>query len=107
MDSRIEQLAKGLVNYSCAVKEGDKVYIHYIGKETTDLARQLIKEVYRAKGIPFVHFTDPKVQREILLHATKEQMELMAQIDCAEMSQMDCYIGVRGSDNVADRKSVV
>lgn len=106
MDSRIEQLAKGLVNYSCAVKEGDKVYIHYIGKETTDLARQLIKEVYKAKGIPFVHFTDPKVQREILLHATKEQMELMAKIDGEEMSQMDCYIGVRGSDNVAELSDV-
>ena len=106
MDSRIEQLAKGLVGYSCGVKEGDRVYIHYIGKETTDLARQLVKEVYRAKGVPFVHFTDPKVQREVLLHATKEQMELMAEIDAREMSQMDCYIGIRGSDNVAELSDV-
>lgn len=106
MDSRIEQLAKGLVNYSCRVKEGDKVYIHYIGKDTTDLARQLVKEVYKAKGIPFVHFTDPRVQREVLLHATKEQMELMAEIDSREMAEMDCYIGVRGSDNVAELSDV-
>ena len=34
MDERITKLAKNLVNYSCKVKPGDKVYIHYIGNET-------------------------------------------------------------------------
>lgn len=106
MDSRIKKLAEGLVNYSCNVKEGDKVYIHYIGKDTKDLARQLVKEVYKAKGIPFVHYTEPQVQREVLLHATKEQMELMAEADSLEMSKMDCYIGVRGSDNVSELSDV-
>lgn len=106
MDARIEQLAKGLVNYSCAVKPNEKVYIHHIGADTKDLARQLIKEVYKAKGVPFVHFTDPQVQREILLNASQEQMQLMAEIDGLEMSKMDCYIGVRGSNNVAELSDV-
>ncbi|UWP60462.1 aminopeptidase [Ruminococcus gauvreauii] len=106
MDSRIEVLAAGLVNYSCGVKAGDKVYIHYIGKDTKELARQLVKEVYRAGGVPFIHFTDPQLQREQLLHATKEQMELMAEVDALEMSKMDCYIGVRGSDNVSELSDV-
>ena len=43
MDSRIEKLAEILVNYSCHVQKGEKVYIQYIGKDTTDLARQLVK----------------------------------------------------------------
>ena len=81
MDERIVKLAKGLVQYSVKVKENDKVYIHYIGQDTEDLARQLVKEVYAAKGIPFVHYTEPRLQREMLLHATKEQLELMAQVD--------------------------
>ncbi|MGI6007014.1 MAG: aminopeptidase [Ruminococcus sp.] len=106
MDSRIKKLASSLVNYSCGVKKGDKVYIHYIGKDTKDLARQLVKEVYRAEGIPFVHYTEPQVQREVLLHATQEQMELMAEVDGLEMSKMDCYIGVRGSDNVSELSDV-
>ena len=29
MDERIKTLAKNLVNYSCRVKAGDKVYINY------------------------------------------------------------------------------
>ena len=35
MDSRIKKLASGLVNYSCGVKEGDKVYIHHIENSLT------------------------------------------------------------------------
>lgn len=106
MDSRIEKLAEILVNYSCHVQKGEKVYIHYIGKDTTDLARQLVKEVYKAGGVPFVHFTDPQVQREVLLHCTKEQMEEMAKVDAMEMDMMDCYIAVRGSDNVSELSDV-
>ena len=106
MDERIVKLAKGLVNYSCNVQPGEKVYIHYIGADTKQLARQLVKEVYAAGGVPFVHYTDTQVQREVLLHAAKEQMELMAEVDCLEMSQMDCYIGVRGAENVSELSDV-
>ncbi len=106
MDERIKKLAKNLVQYSCEVKKGDKVYVHYIGGSTRDLARALIKEVYAAGGVPFVHFTDPMVQREILLNCSKEQLELMAEKDAKEMSMMDCYIGVRGTDNVSELADV-
>ncbi len=106
MDKRICTLAHNLVNYSCKVREGDKVYIHYIGKDTSDLARALIREVYAAKGLPFVHYTDTKVQREQLMNCTPEQLTLMAKWDCEEMSAMDCYIGVRGSDNVSELSDV-
>lgn len=106
MDQRTQTLARNLVNYSCEVKEGDKVYIHYFGNDTEDLAKALVKEVYKAKGLPFVHNTEPRVQREMLLNCTEEQLKLMAEIDCAEMSQMDCYIGVRGTDNVSELSDV-
>ncbi|MGI6069267.1 MAG: aminopeptidase [Blautia sp.] len=106
MDERIVKLARGLVNYSCNVQKGEKVYIHYTGRDTKDLARVLVKEVYRAGGIPFAHYTDPQVQREILMGAGKEQLELMAQRDAAEMEQMDCYIAVRGAENVSELSDV-
>lgn len=106
MDERVKVLAKNLVNYSMGVKPGEKVYIHYVGSETTDLVRQLIKEVYNAGGIPFPHCTDQAVLREVLLNCTKEQMELMAKIDSEEMEEMDCYIGVRGNENVAELADV-
>ena len=106
MDERIKQLARNLVRYSCQGKENDKVYIHYIGEDTEDLARAVIKEVYEAKGIPFAHFTGQRVQREILLNCTEEQMKLMAEVDALEMSKMDCYIGIRGSANSSELADV-
>lgn len=106
MDARIETLAKNLVNYSMKVKPNDKVYVHYIGHDTEDLARAIIKEVYAAGGIPFPHFTSQRVQREMLLHCTKEQLELMAKIDGDEMDAMDCYVAVRGTENAAELSDV-
>ncbi len=106
MDERIRILAHNLVNYSMKVKKGDKVYVHYIGQSTQDLARQLVKEVYKVGGVPFVHYTDTRLQREELMHCTEEQMSLRAKIDAAEMDQMDCYVGLRGSDNVSELADV-
>ena len=106
MDERIKTLAKNLVNYSCRVKAGDKVYNNYTGPSTEDLTRQLVKEVYAAGGLPFVHYINPKVQREVLLNCTEEQLKMMAELASREMSQMDCYIGVRGSDNVSELSDV-
>lgn len=106
MDERIKVLAHNLVNYSMEVKKGDKVYVHYIGPATQDLARQLVKEVYAAGALPFVHYTDVRLQRETLLNCTEEQMSLMARIDASEMDQMDCYVAVRGSDNISELADV-
>lgn len=106
MDERIKKLAHNLINYSCEVKPGDKVYIHYIGQTTKELARALIKETYAAGGVPFPHFTDPQVQREMILNCNEEQLKLMAKLDADEMKQMDCYVGVRGTDNVSELADV-
>ncbi|MBO4903150.1 MAG: aminopeptidase [Lachnospiraceae bacterium] len=106
MDARIIKLAQNLVHYSCEVKPGDKVYIHYIGNATKELARALVKEVYQTGGVPFIHFEDPQMRREMILHCSEEQMKLRAEIDGAEMKKMDCYIGIRGTDNVSELADV-
>lgn len=106
MDERIKQLAHNLIHQSVKAKKGDRVYIHYIGESTQDLARQLIKETYAIGALPFPRYTDPRVQRETLLACTKEQLEIMAENDAALMAQMDCYIALRGNDNVSEESDV-
>ncbi len=106
MDERIKVLAHNLVNYSVKVKEGDKVYINYVGESTKDLAKAIIKEVYKAKGMPFAHYSSTDVQREIMMNCTEEQLKLMAEVDGLEMKNMDCYIGVRGADNVSELSDI-
>lgn len=106
MDERIKTLAQGLVHYSCQVKTGDKVYIDYTGASTRALAKELVRTVCQAGGLPFIHYTDPQLKRLQIMNCTREQMELMAQVDALEMSNMDCYIAVRGSDNVSELSDV-
>ena len=95
MDDRIKRMAYNLIHTSIRVKPGDKVYIHYTGSATEPLARQLIKETYAAGALPFPHYTNPRVEREMLMHCTEEQLKLMAETDAYEMSRMDCYLAVR------------
>lgn len=106
MDQRIQTLAHNLVNYSMQVKQNDKVYVHYIGESTEALAKQIIKEVYAAGGIPFPHYTCQRVLREVLLNCTKEQMQLMAEVDAKEMEAMDCYVAIRGTENASELSDV-
>lgn len=106
MDERIKKLAYNLVNYSVKVKEGEKVFVHYTGFDTVKLARAIIKEVYKAKGTPIVKYTDNRVLREILLHCNEEQLKLMSEADCMLMDNADCYIGVRGADNIAELSDI-
>lgn len=40
------------------------------------------------------------------MNCSQEQLKLMAEVDSLEMSRMDCYIGIRGSDNVAELADV-
>ena len=106
MDERIKIFAHNLIHKSIQVKPGDKVYIDYIGSATEDLARQLIKETYAVGAMAFPHYTSPRVQREMLLNCSEEQLRLMAQVASLEMSQMDCYLAVRGSDNISENSDV-
>ncbi len=106
MDQRNLDLAKTLVQYSCDVQKGEKVLIHSIGAKPEELVRAIIKEVYKRGGLPFIEHTNVKIQREILMNCSQEQLELMASVDCARMSEMSCYIGIRGSDNVSELADV-
>ena len=97
-DPRIEKLAHNLVNYSCEVKPGEKVLIETTGFEVP-LSKELIKEVYKAGGIPFITIKNDELRRVLLKECTEEQMKMMASYEIARMKDMDAYIGVRVSEN--------
>lgn len=106
MDSRIKKLAKNLVNYSCKVKKGEKVLVHYSGSSTLSLVKAIVKEIYKVGGYPFVDYTDSTLQRELLLNTAKEQQDLEASWNVMRMKAMDCYIGIRGTDNISELSDI-
>ena len=98
IDTRIEKLAKVLVNYSCNVQKGEKVLIEARGIDCM-LVNAIIKEIYRAGGYPFADSIDMKIQRELLMGTSEEHCKLMAEYAAFRMKDMDAYIGIRGGDN--------
>lgn len=97
-DQRINLLAKNLINYSCALKSGEKVLIEAKGIDHL-LVNALVKEAYSVGAIPFVKIYDNKITRELLLSQTEEGVKIRAEIDGLLMSKMDAYIGIRGGEN--------
>ena len=104
-DPRFANLAQLLVRHSARVNKGDKVLIeaHDIPPEFTTA---LIHEVAGAGGVPFVLTYQQAVTRAMLQNASEEQMRTWARIDRGRMEEMACYIGVRGSHNIAELSDV-
>ena len=100
MDPRIQKMASSLVNYSCQVEKGEKVLIECIGTSPNNLVKALIREVYKAKGLPFVISGANDITREILKNCKAEQLKTMADFDLYRMKQMKAYIGIRAHENV-------
>ena len=101
VDERIKQLAHGLVNYSVKVKENENVLIHLSGIDSYNLGNELVKEVYKAKGNPFVKIEDENLNHTIIKCASKEFLNQMREFDLEQMKKMDCYIAVRASNNIS------
>lgn len=97
-DERQKTLAKNLVTYSIDVKKGEKVWIDAFGIDVS-FVNALVDAVYDAGGCPYVFLRDRRVERALLKRITDEQLEHMAAHDEKLMSEVDCYIGVRGGQN--------
>ncbi len=97
-DSRINKLAENLINYSVALKKGEKILIEAKGIDYM-LVNALIKEVYKVGGYPFVETYDNRIGRELMLGTSVEHAKLKAKYDAFRMADMDAYIGIRGGEN--------
>lgn len=104
-DSRIDQLAAQLVNYSTEVAKGEKVLIDLFDVPDA-IGIALIREVRKAGGIPFINNHVARLSREIAMGVEPEQADTVAELALAQMEKMDCYIAVRGAHNVTELSDV-
>ena len=104
-DPRIDQLARQLVRYSTSLQKGEKILLDlYDVPESIGLA--LIREA-RAKGaLPVLRLHNSRLTREMLKGAEDEQYKIMSKHLLAEMKDMDAYIAIRGSHNIAESSDV-
>ena len=67
MDERLKKLAKTLVNYSCRVEKGENVLINCNGTAPIPLVKEIVKEVYKSGGLPYVEIREASIERELLI----------------------------------------
>jgi aminopeptidase len=106
MDERIKKLSDVLIQYSCDVREGDNVLISYEGDTCKPLIRQLIKDIYRIGGSPYVEIRDSSISREIMLGCRENQLDFMKECQLAQMRGMQAYIAVRAGNNSAELSDI-
>ncbi len=104
-DSRIDDLARQLVRYSTSLRKGEKVLID-LHEVPDSIGLALIREARSRGALPFLKIHRGRLTREMLHGASDDQYEVMSRHLLAEMKDMDAYIAVRGSDNIAETSDV-
>ena len=104
-DPRMTKLANLLVNYSCKVKKGDNVLVEAIDAPH-EFTRLLVAAIADAGGRPIVWIKSNVVNRALMLSGSKEQWQTIADAEKAVMRKTQCYLGVRGSENVSEMSDV-
>lgn len=104
-DSRVEKLAKVIIEYSVELKKDEKVLIDVVGLELP-LAQALIRHTYQIGAVPFISVSDNTLQREILKGFSIGQAKAMAEWDLLRMKEMQAYVGIRAGQNVNELADV-
>lgn len=104
-DPRLQQFAKQLVTYSCAVQPGEKVLVEDRGI-APEFTAALVEEIYAAQAIPVVLLYNLEVERALMMGYTQEQLEWMAKLDAQRMADCQAYIGIRGGHNAFETSDV-
>jgi aminopeptidase len=104
-DTRFDKLAEILTGYSTELKRNEKVLIEAFDAPD-EIAIALVRAARKRDAIPFVQLQRARISRELALHVTEPQLNMMARHELARMKQMDAYIAVRGSHNITEQADV-
>jgi len=104
-DPRTAKLAELLVEYSVAVRPGDKVVING-GADAAPLLREVYGAVLKAGGFPLLLAALPGMDEVLYRHATDEQLRFVAPPVKAIMETYDVSISISSTDNTRNLSGV-
>ncbi len=104
-DPRLQKLAQVLVHHSTKLGKGQKVLIEAFDIPT-DLPEAIIRESKECGAHPFLSIKQNRLLRELYRCGDQEAMRLAGEFELARMKEMDAYIGIRGSLNIAELSDV-
>lgn len=106
MDPRTTKLADVLVNYSCGVQPGENLLVEVNGFEPLPLVTEIVRIATKKGANVFYDIRHESIQRAFLLGADEDQIKAQKKYPLHRMKDMDCYIGVRAGDNLAEMSDV-
>src|SRR5215510_5358438 len=104
-DPRYTKLARLLVEYSTALREGDKVLIDAIDVPD-DFTIELMRAARRAGATPLVEVRHGRITREVLRGTDDQHAALVRDIEMLRMKRVQAYIALRGSANINEASDV-
>ena len=104
-DPRYTKLAKLLVEYSTALKKGDRIMLDMIDVPD-EFTVELMRAARKVGATPIVEVRHTRVSREALLDTSKEHATLVRDIELFRMRKMQAYIAIRGSENAIENSDV-
>ena len=104
-DPRVRKLAEMLINYSCALKPGERVLVEAIDVPHA-FTRALVEAAAAAGGAALVLLKSNEVTRALMLHGSPDSWALTADVERMQMENVACYVGARGSHNVSETSDV-
>jgi aminopeptidase len=104
-DPRFTKLANLLINYSCRVKKGDRVLIE-VTDVPDEMGIELLRAVREAGGIPLIDLRHSRVTREVLRGTDDNHATFVRDLELARMKKIQCYIAIRGADNMSENSDV-
>lgn len=104
-DPRYTKLAKLLVNYSTALKKGDRILLDMIDVPD-EFTVEMIRAVRAAGATPFVETRHTRVGRELLLGTNPKHAADVRDLEMFRMKKMQAYVAVRGSANATENADV-
>ena len=104
-DPRYLKLAKLLVNYSTALKKGERILLDLIDVPD-EFTVEMIRAVRAAGATPFVETRHTRVGRELLLGTNEKHAADVRDLEMFRMKKMAAYVAVRGSANATENADV-
>ncbi len=97
-DPRYKKLAKLLVEYSTALKKGDRVLLEMIDVPD-EFSIELMRAARAAGATPLIEVRHTRINREMLRATNPQHARLVRDLELFRMKKMQAYIAVRGSGN--------
>ncbi|HXJ75155.1 MAG TPA: aminopeptidase, partial [Candidatus Dormibacteraeota bacterium] len=105
IDSRYTKLARLLVEYSTALRKGDKVLIDAIDIPD-EFTVELMRAARRVGATPLVEVRHGRITREILRDTNETHAALVRDVEMFRMKKVQAYIALRGSPNISENSDV-